>query len=46
MEEKAINKATSDKINSDTYTDAETKLYEKDWAETYKSLLYELKLQI
>jgi len=42
-------KATNLLFNSETYnklSDAETKLYEKDWAETYKLLLNELKLQI
>ena len=40
-------KATNLFLNSDTYnklSDAETKLYEKDWTETYKLLLCELKL--
>jgi len=42
-------KAANLLFNSETYnklSDAETKLYEKDWAETYKLLLNELKLQI
>jgi len=40
-------KATNMFFNSDTYnklSDIETKLYEKDWTETYKLLLCELKL--
>jgi len=40
-------KATNLLFNSETYnklSDAETKLYEKDWAETYKLLLSELQL--
>ena len=40
-------KATDWFFNSDTYnklSNAETKLYEKDWTETYKLLLSELKL--
>jgi hypothetical protein len=42
-------KATNLFFNSDTYTqlsDTETKLYEKDWSETYNLLLNELKLQM
>ena len=41
-------KATNLFFNSDTYTklsDPETRLYEKDWRETYKVLLTELKLK-
>jgi len=40
-------KATNLFLDSDTYnklSDTETKLYEKDWTETYKLLLNELKL--
>ena len=40
-------KATNLFLDSDTYhklSDTETKLYEKDWSETYKLLLNELKL--
>ena len=40
-------KATNLFFNSATYTklsDTETQLYEKDWTETYKLLLTELKL--
>jgi len=42
-------KATNLFLDSDTYTklsDTETKLYERNWTETYKLLLSELKLQI
>jgi len=41
-------KATNLFFGSDTYnklSDIEAKLYEKNWAETYKLLLNELKLQ-
>jgi len=41
-------KATNLFFDSDTYSklsDTETKLYEKDWTETYKLLLNELKMQ-
>ena len=41
-------KATNLFLGSDTYnklSDTETKLYEKNWTETYNLLLSELKLQ-